>query len=84
MHSHVSPEICHLHKMSVTVVTVVWFFTSVESHVGLQMMVTGKPFMTLWTFEGLFSGVRSFMVLQNMFVAKRSIADFAGELFVAR
>lgn len=68
--SHVSPQIGDLHKVSITVVTVIRFLASVKTHMGFQVVVSRESFMALWALKRLFAGVCSFVVLQNMFVAE--------------
>lgn len=42
-------------------------------------MVTGEPLVALGTFEGLFASVGPFVVLEDVLVAERAVADLAGE-----
>lgn len=62
--------------------TAVRFLSCVKSHVSFKMMISGESFVTDSTFKGFFSSVSSLMVLQNMFVAKRTVASIASKNLV--
>lgn len=74
-----SPEIGHLNELSLAVCAAVRLFSSVKSHVRLQMVIPSESLVTHFAFERLFSRVRPFVVLQDVFVAEGAIADFACE-----
>jgi hypothetical protein len=77
-----SSQISNLHKLPVTVTTRIWFFSRMQPHVGLQMVVSGEALMALGAFKRLLASMRPLMVLQHVFIPKRAIANFAGEYFV--
>lgn len=78
-----SPQIGHLHKLTVTMGATVGFLTGVQTHMGLEMMVTREALMTDFALEGLFTGMGSLVVLKNVLVAKGSVANLACEDLVA-
>lgn len=77
-----TPQIGDLYEAFVTVCACVGFLAGVQTHVGLEVMVTCEFLIALGTFEGFLTGVCSFVILQDVLVAKGTIADFAGEHFV--
>lgn len=49
---------------------------------GLEVVVPGEAFVAFRAFEGFLAGVGSFVVLEDVLVAERAVADLAGEDFV--
>lgn len=84
VHSEVPPQVGDLDELSIAVGARVGLFTGVKSHVGLEVVIPGESLVAFRAFEGLFTGVGSLVVLENMLVAKRAIADLAGEDLVPR
>ena len=62
--------------------TTVWFFTRVQSHMSLKVVITCKTLVTDFTLKGLFTGVSAFVILKYMLVTKAAIASLACEHFV--
>ena len=59
------------------------FFACVQSHVCLKMMIAGEPFVTHLALKRFLSSMCPFMVLQYMFVTKRSVTNLACEDFIS-
>jgi hypothetical protein len=55
-----------------------------QTHVSLQMMIASESLVTLRALERFLARVCSFMILQDVFVAERTIANLAREDFVFR
>jgi len=58
---------------------IVWLFSCMEPHVGLEMVVTCEPFVTNATLKRFLSCMGAFMVLQYMLVPERPVANLARE-----
>lgn len=71
-----------LHELPVAVSTTVRFLPSVQSHMGLQMVVACEPFVANLTFKWFFACMSALVILQYMLVAKTSVASLASEDFV--
>ena len=54
-----------------------------QPHVCFEMVITSESLVTNLTFERFLSSVGSFMVLQDMLVTKRSVANLAREDLIA-
>ena len=54
-----------------------------QPHVCFEMVITSESLVTNLTFKRFLSSVGSFMVLQDMLVAKRSVANLAREDLIA-
>ena len=80
--SQMPAKVGHLHKLPVTVSACIRLFTRVEPHVSFQMMISGEAFATNFALKWLLTGVCTLVVLQNVFIAERSVADFACEDFI--
>lgn len=80
--SEMPSQIRDLNELPVAMLAVIGSFASVQSHVGLQMMISRKPFMTFRTFERFFARVRPFVILQNVLVSERSVTYAASKLLV--
>lgn len=46
----------------------------------LEVVVSRETFVTFWTFEGFFTGVCPFVVLEHVLVAEAAVADAACEV----
>jgi hypothetical protein len=82
VNSQVSPQVCDLNKLSIAVGAVVRLLSSVQPHVRFEMVIPREPFVTDATLERFFTRVSALVVLQDVLVPERPIADFAGEDFV--
>lgn len=74
-----TPEVGHLHEVSVAVGAVIRLLSRMQSHVCFQMVVPGEPLVALRTLERLLASVRALVVLQHVFVPEGSIADTTRE-----
>ena len=59
--------------------TTVWFFTRMQTHMSLEMMVTCEPFVTDFTLKRLFACMSTLVILKYMLVTEASITSLASE-----
>ncbi len=79
-----SEKMEYLDELAVTVGAVVGFFAGVEAHVRLEVVVPREALAALFALERLLAGVRALVVLQDVLVAERAMADRAAEHLVPR
>jgi hypothetical protein len=79
MHSEMSAQVGHLHKLTIAVCTLVWLLSRVEPHVCLQVVVAGEPLLAHPAAERLLSSVSPLVVLQHVFVPEGAVTCATGE-----
>jgi hypothetical protein len=79
VHPEVAPQVRHLNELTLAVGAVVGFLARVQTHVRLEVVVSGEAFVALGTREGFFARVRALVVLQHVLVAETPVAHSALE-----
>lgn len=77
VNAQVTTQIGNLNELTIAVTARVGLFAGVQAHVGFQVVVSSEPLVALRTLKRLLTRMSSFVILQHVLVAKRSIADLA-------
>lgn len=82
VHPQVAPQVGHLDKLAVAVRAVVRLLARVQAHVRLEVVVARESLAALLALERLLAGVGPLVILQDVLVAERPVADGAAKHLV--